>query len=253
MFGRWKHWLAETDAEGGDRKQEIELRDQSLQMAFGMINANPGLMSPIRDDFAIKIGLFLMLVETCGRVDDVRPILTELALRIKGAIRMRVAYPITSRNYHDLVEYPVDQSDYFKRNTKGSVLYPLLVTWLDTLGANEARNHLAETLGSDLAHCTQQVWLPDEHTDDLLWSGIREQGVAISGLDLLDPDAYEQVLRKACKDHLEVYEITALRIGCWPMLLAACRHYRMPVPPKLWFLHGRLGPKKISLAKLQPQ
>ena len=71
LFGLWKHWLAETDAEGEDREQEIELRDQSLQMAFGMINANPGLMSPIRDDFAIEIGLLLMLVEKCGRVDDV--------------------------------------------------------------------------------------------------------------------------------------------------------------------------------------
>lgn len=237
LFGLWKHWLAEGHPTGEERSRALEWRDQSLRMAVGMINANPGLLSPIRDDFAIEIALFMMLADTCERVGDVTGFLTGMAHRLRFSLQRRGAYPITSRNYYDLVEHPVDRSDgYFENNTKGSVLYPLLITWLDAIGADDARSQLTDVLIRDLEHCTQQVWLPDSASENQLWSGNREHGVAIPGLDLREPTAYEQVLQKACEDHPEINEMTALKIGLWPILLAACRHYRMPIPPQLWFL-----------------
>lgn len=124
-------------------------------MAIGMINANPGLMSPIRDDFAIEIGLFMMLADTYGCVGALKPFLTGVALRLRGALRGRGAYPITSRNYYDLFEHAVDRSDaYFEENTKGNVLNPLLITWLIAIGADEAPNLFAVTLGSNPVHCS---------------------------------------------------------------------------------------------------
>lgn len=239
LFGIWKHWLAERHPEGEERDKASEWRDRSLEMAVSMINANPGLLSPIRDDFAIEIALFMMLADTCERVGDVAGFLTGMAHRLRFSLQRRGAYPITSRNYHDLLEHPVDRSDgYFENNTKGSVLYPILISWLDAVGADDARNQLTDVLTRDLEHCTQQVWMPDSDSENLLWSGNREHGVSIPGLDLGEPTAYELVLQKACEDHPEINEMTALKIEFWPILLAACRHYRMPIPPQLWFLSG---------------
>ncbi len=232
LFGLWKHWLAEQKPHGEDREAAIKWRNQSMDMAIGMINANSGLMSPIRDDFAIEIALFMMLANCCGRVTDVSGFLVGMAHRLRFSIHRRGAYPITSRNYHDLIEHPVDQSDeYFESSTRGSVLYPLLIVWLDAISEDQARGLISETLDEHLGHCTQQVWLPDSDTDQLLWSGGREHGVAIPGLDL---GSYGEVLEKACEDHLAINELSAFRAGLWPMFLLACRHYRMPIPPQLW-------------------
>lgn len=236
LFGLWKHWLAEKKQPDEERNAAIQWRNQSMDMAIGIINANSGLLSPIRDDFAIEISLFMMLANACDRVKDVSAFLVGMAHRLRFSIRRRGAYPTTSQSYHDLIEHPVDRSDeYFKSNTRGSVLYPLLITWLDAMSEDQARRLMSETLREDLGHCTQQVWLPDSETDKLFWSGNREHGVSIPGLDLgSDAHAYGDVLEKACEDHPAIQELSAVRAGLWPIFLLACRHYRMPVPPQLW-------------------
>ncbi len=240
LHGIWKHLGSASQTSCKEREEVIRSRNQSLDLAIRMINSNPGLLSPIRDDFAIEIALFMLLAHVSGRVGDVSGFLIDLAHRLSFAIKRRGAFPITSQSYHDLMEHPVDRSDeYLKKNTEGSTLYPLLIAWLDVIGEVEARDQIAKVLKENLPHCTQQVWLPDADTEEVLWSGNREHGVTIPALDLSDENhAYSEVLRKACEDHSAIDDISAIRVGLWPIFLLACRHYRMPVPPQLWFYGG---------------
>lgn len=128
LHGLWKHFGSENRRPGVATDEVIRSRNQSLDVAIQMINSNPGLLSPIRDDFAIEIALFLMLASATGRVGDITGFLVGLAGRLSFSIRRRSAFPITSRSYHDLLEHPADCSDeYLKNNTEGSILYPLLV------------------------------------------------------------------------------------------------------------------------------
>ena len=251
LFGLWNHCIADILDSEEERNEAIRRRNRAIKMAVGIINANSGLFSPLSDDFAIEIALFMMLAHTCGEVDSVSGFLVGMAGRLRFSIKQRSRYPITSRSYHDLIDHPADQSDeYFKNNTRGSILYPLLIAWFDFIGESQTRNLLSETLRENLGHCTQQVWLPDEETDKLLWIGRRDHGVAIPGLDLsADPQAYTDVLNKASNDHPAIFELSAIRFGRWPMVLLACRHYRMPVPPQLWFpggAHTDAGEESVS-------
>lgn len=146
-------------------------------------------------------------------------------------------YPIISRNYHDFIEHHVDQSDEcFENNTNGSVLYSLLVWWLDQIESVNTKNLLSETLHNHLKHCTQQVWLPDSKSDELIWIGNTEHGVAIPDLNLCtELPTYREMLSKACYDYSDIEIMSVFCSGLWPIILLACRHYTMPVHPQLWF------------------
>ena len=37
-------------------------------------------------------------------------------------------------------------------------------------------------------------------------------------------------------EHPSFEDLSTTKKGLWPILLAACRHFRMPVPPQLWFV-----------------
>lgn len=248
LFGLWKHWMARNIQEVKERREILKLRDQSLNNAIGMINANPGICSPIRDDFAIEIALFMMLANACDRLVDVSGFLIDMAYRLKLSISTRGGYPLANVAYHDLIDRPIDRSEeFFKNNTKGSILYPLLVSWLDALGQEKARGAISDTIKEHMEHCTQQVWMPDKNTDRYFWSGGQDHGIAIAGLDLTtNRQAYGDVLEKACEDYPQIKDISAIKTGFWPMLLLACRHHRMPIPPQLWYWVERHSPKDQS-------
>lgn len=227
LYGLWLHFsLAETE------------RNRVLQTAIAIINSNPTLKSPIRDDFAIEIALFMILAQLCGAKADVSGYLHEMALRVRFSIRRRGPYPIPMTDYRDLVEHPVEKSDkYFKKYTQASVLYPLLVAWLDKLKLHHPRDLLASCIKSELPHSTQQIWVPDENTDEKLWTGGKDHGMTITGLPLCeDPARYSAFLDQLIKGQSAFNDLSTTKSGFWPILLMACRHYRLPVPPQLWFV-----------------
>lgn len=238
LFGIWQHWWASYQTEEENINAYADKRNRVFLTTVAMISANPTLKSPIRDDFAIEITLFLILAQTCGAISTVSGILEEMVLRIVFSINCRRAYPVTTLNYHDLAEHPRNQSDeYFQDHTRGSVLYPLLIAWLDRLGLRESRNQLASCIEKNLQHTTQQIWVPDGNTDEKLWSGGTAHGEEITGLPLCgDPVQYSTLLDKIVIDHASFNDLSTTRTEFSPIFLMACRHFRLPVPPQLWFL-----------------
>lgn len=55
-------------------------------------------------------------------------------------------------------------------------------------------------------------------------------GVAI-GEDLAA--AWEAILGET-DEHAHFQSLSAIELQHWPVVLMACRHYRIPVPPNLW-------------------
>ena len=238
LYGLWLHWQASRHTQVVTAKAFADRRDQVLRTATTMINANPTLRSPIRDDFAIEIALFMLLAQVCRSTPAVSAYLDEMTERVKFSIERRGAYPVPKTDYHDLIGHPLDRSDgYFETHTRASVLYPLLFGWLDRLGLHDTRDLLASCIQKDLPHTTQQVWMPDGNTDEKFWTGDTEHGVGITGLPLSDgPARYHAFLDKALEDHSAFDGLSTTKSGLWPIFLMACRHYRLPVPPQLWFL-----------------
>lgn len=237
LYGLWQHFLLASTDEDFKKICEAE-RNRVLQTAIAIINSNPTLRSPMRDDFAIEIALFMILAQLCGASNNVSGYLQDIAERVQFSIRRRGIYPVPMTDYHDLVEHTEDKSDkYFEKHTRASVLFPLLVALLDMLHLPETRGHLASCIKSELPHSTQQIWVPDENTDEKLWIGETDHGVAITGLPLCDdPARYSEFLDKLIRDQSAFNDLSTTKSGLWPILLMACRHYRLPVPPQFWFV-----------------
>ena len=242
LAGLLHHWQASIVVSEDDDSGLVDScraeRDRMLAMAIDMVNANSILQSPLRDDFAIEIGLFLVLAQACDSVGRIAGYVLNVAHRVAFALKRRGRYPVTMVDYHDLVGHPVDGSnEYFAQSTRGSVLYPLLVAWLDELGERDVRNHLVVCIGENLSHTTQQVWVPDALTDELLWEGKRDHGVGLWGLPLShEPAKYREFLNGLMANHGEFNALSTTRAGMWPLFLMACRHYRLPLPPHFWFV-----------------
>lgn len=238
MHGIWMdelHLSAETD---DLRDASAVRRDETLDLAITILNRNPALLSPARDDFAIEIALLMILAQRCGRVGDVAGYITGVSDRLGYTLRSRRHYPVASMDYRDLLDRDNGQDDeVLEEKTRGSILYPLLMTWLIRIGERSRSDALATVLADVLLHTTHQVWFPCEDTDALIWKGQRDHGIAVPSIPLNDgPEAIEAVLIRACEDHAAVSSIGAVRAGFLPVLLCALRHHRLPVPPQLWFV-----------------
>lgn len=85
---------------------------------------------------------------------------------------------------------------------------------------------------------TQQVWVPHEETDGVIWRQGENTGTAIP-VPALSMNAAKTSLsvevEDIAKEHSEILEFEAFQFGFFPLFLTACRHYRLPIPPHLWF------------------
>ena len=236
-FGIWHHWWARCKADPETQKAYTDKQNRAFKTAVDMITTNSTLKSPIRDDFAIEISLFLHLAQICDATDTASGYLEELVQRIVFSINRRGKYPIATVSYSDLAGHPQNQSDeYYHEHTCGSVLYPLLVAWLDRLNLHKSRSLLASCIQNKLPHTTQQVWVPDVNTENKIWRGNVDHGVAITGLPICgNPAQYSKILDQIVIDYTSFNDLSTTKTGVTPMLLMACRNFRLPVPPQLWF------------------
>jgi hypothetical protein len=232
----WMIWLARV----GDRElndgQIAGLRNH-VNSGFQMIVNNPCLYLPLMDEQAIELALFLALATQVGHAGDhIRSWLTHMVQRLRMAVIGHGRYPTALKDYTDLIEHPKARTDEYRQEvTPGSALIPLLIAWVTALNDRESIACLTELKAGPLAHCTLQLWLPDEVSEQHLYLNDAVHGVALAelpitngGQDLL------KVLAEASRSAEALRSLSALKAGYFPLILTACRHYRLPVPHPFW-------------------
>lgn len=218
--------------------------DKVLSIAIGMLNGNPVLVAPIRDDFTIELALFMRLAGVRGRLSNVADYIRSMSDRLCYGLSVRRHYPTPTTDYRDLLAHPRNSSDeYFEEHTRAGILYTFVLAWLAMIGDQERAEHLRSTLLEHAPHMTHQVWIPDGRTDEVLWGGDRDHGLSVPSLPLNDSlDAVFSLLNRVIKEHPLDERISAVRNHLTPIFLMACRHYRMPVPPHVWQGQKRSSP-----------
>ena len=195
-------------------------------------------MLPISDDQAIDVSLFLQLWARGGAVDSQRVgnWLQEMVNRLNFTIRRRSRYTTVFTDYRDLVDHPRNATDdYFREATAGSTLIPILVAWLSALGASSALGDLSTLVKARLAHCTQQLWTPGPDSEEHLYLNDRIHGRTLVGLPIEGSgQQLLAVVADAVKKDSDFENLSAIQYGLWPIVLVACRHHRLPVPPAFW-------------------
>lgn len=246
LTGLWLHWLAESKSDSTEREAD-KLKLKSLTTAgCQLIENNRALFLPIKDQHAIEIALFIMLVYAAdANTQDMPGWLDQMARELAYSVRTHGRYPCIFSEYRDLVAHPRERTDEYREEaTAGSFLLPLLASFLSAFGSKEAMNLLAGLVSSELRHCTLQVWLPDSKTDDGMFVGSNDHGLAVCDLPLTESGKeLRQSIQQECLRTTDFGNLSAIKTGFWPLVLAACRHFRMPVPPQLWLNLVVTGPE----------
>lgn len=236
LTGHWMIWLGGRGGRDLNAEQIAGLR-KHVTSGFNMIANNPSLFLPLSDEQAIELALFLSLATQVGHARaDIAGWLSEMVHRLKVAVVSHGRYPAALTDYPDLLAHPKAQTDEYRQEvTPGSVLIPLLLAFAAGFGDVKSIASLEELIAGPLAHCTLQLWLPDEESEKHFYLNDAVHGAALAdlptsagGKDLL------KILFSTCKTTDWFNSLSAIRVGCFPLILTACRHYRLPVPPQYW-------------------
>lgn len=224
---------------GKDNEFADSLRKEAnnaLDIAIGMINANPALAVPVRDDFAIELSLFMRLADVLGRLHNVVGYIRNTADHLCRGLSIRRHYPTPAIGYREVLSHPKDRSDsYFEDNTRAGIIYTFVLTWLAMTGDQDRAERLRTTLLKHAPHMTHQTWIPDDQTDEVFWAGNRDHGMCVPGLPCKDSlQDVLNLLNRVMTEHPLHERVSAVRANLSPIFLMACRHYRMPVPVHLW-------------------
>jgi hypothetical protein len=237
LTGLWVHWYSNRDPDTARRDTAQAHVAGLAAKGYQLINNNRALFLPLQDQQAIEIALFLVFVSAVnGSEADARAWLHEMVERLSFTVKTHGRYPCVFTEYRDLVAHPRAQTDeYRKEATSGSILIPLLAAFLSALSDTDALEALTSLKRKELQHCTLQVWMPDESSEAGFYLGAQGHGLALCDLPLSPTgDELLKTVHEACRDSKAFEDLSAIATGYWPVVLTACRHYRLPVPPQFW-------------------
>lgn len=239
LCGLWMQFIRQKRA-ARDEKTEVALLDRTIKKCVhgiaDMINNNPVLKTPIRDDQVIDISLAMLLLYSVGETAFLERWVSELVGAVIYGYRSGRQYPCVFRDPRDLARHPRSSDDQYKREASAaSVLYPTLAGWALILRQPEALRNLTEFLATDMEHCALQLWFPGADSEEQIYTSAAPNGVTLMDFALTaDGGAFMRVVKEESEKNKSFEELSAIRLGFWPLLMMACRHNRFPVPPNFW-------------------
>jgi hypothetical protein len=233
--GIWSYWSLQRVSE-----DETEILEQlwndvrSISVAVKqLISNNPTLLLPIKDDHAIDITIAILLLSIdINNHNYVKTWLSELVLRATFAHQIHGQYPCNLNGYSDLLKHPQRNNDaYHKEVTSGSILFPMIALWAGLLGDIKLYTKVQTIKETHLEHCNFQFWYPDEKSEEYFYTNSGAHGATLSHVCI--DRSIDEFLSQAfaeCKHSPQFKTLSAVESGLWPIILIACRHYRLPVP-----------------------
>jgi len=243
--GLWLLWQVSNDDAVPKRCLKTEAVDPSkYDEAFKLasqisqlISNNPSLLSPIADEQSIDIGVALTFL---SMMEEWHPFAVNYCYHLLENYWFTYwthgGYPTIDASYRNLVSHPRESTDTYREGqTKGSTLIPLLVAWTTSRGESDRTRQFAAFAKESLKHCTMQAWLPGDNSEELLYRGISGHGLALTNIPITaDGAAAIKMLNAEVSRDGHLMKLSAVKHGHWPILVMACRHYRLPLPPHLW-------------------
>lgn len=235
LTGVWLKWL-EDQTKGKESSEPEKAVRRYFDIGMSLIENNGALNLPLCDDQTTDISLFLLLCMWNAEAPQRLVVWIESMVSLHDfTVRANGRYPTSMREYTDLVEHPREKSkEYFEEATAGSTLIPMLAMWSKALGRVDLATQLACLTTDKLAHCTMQLWTPGKDTEQHLYTNSNVHGVAITDLPIKDGavDLVETVADGCREGTFDT--LSAIKTDVWPIVLTACRHWRLPVPPNFY-------------------
>lgn len=243
--GLWLLWQISGDDTVPQRCLKTEACDLSkfdeasklASQISHLISNNPSLLSPIADEQSIDIGVALTFL---AMMEKWQPFAVDYCGHLLENYRFTYwthgGYPTIDASYRNLISHPRESTETYREGqTKGSTLIPLLMAWATSRGETKRTREFAAFAKESLKHCTMQAWLPGGNSEEMLYRGISGHGLALTDIPVTaDGAAAIKMLSSEVSRDGHLMTLSAVKHGHWPILVMACRHYRLPLPPHLW-------------------
>lgn len=240
MTGIWLQVLGNRRTDVSEEEVahlERELKKYSDGL-IDMLSNNGVLRTPIMDSHSIEVCLICIFLAMRGRYDVIRDWTGQVLSACFFAISSNSAYPCVLTEYRELAEHPKPKSDedYFESATAGSTLFPVLVIIQKIIEPSSKFAEIEEFVEKKIPHCTLQVWVPNESSEEHIYTNSGMHGLALVGLAITEngDEMLEIVAEEIRNNEAHFDGLSAISLGCWPIVLTACRHHRLPVPPQFW-------------------
>jgi len=240
LRGLWLIWAANPFALAphpvADGKQAEAIDTLALQL-IALIRNNPALLSPITDHQAIDIGLAITFLATRTRFHSaIGQWAEKLSDNAYFAFRVHRAYPTVHASYWYLASHPAHATaEYRQEATEGSVLYPMLALWAEALGQTAIVDRLARFKSEELGHCNFQLFYIDESSEAQIYIANDRHGSVLCDVPArVGEKGTMWFVQRECEANPHYSSLSAVAFGHWPILLTACRHHRLPLPPQIW-------------------
>ncbi|MCP4335812.1 MAG: hypothetical protein GY785_24455 [Gammaproteobacteria bacterium] len=238
LNGLWIYSLLQNtpETEEGMHEKLIEAFQLHVKNIKYLIANNPTLKLPIKDDQAIDITLAMLLLLLDGSSNDTASAwMREIMNRAQFAFRFGGKYPCDINTYLDLLDHPVADENYLKENTCGSILYPMLGVFAEILDDEQLYKQIQEIQNIHLEHCNFQLWFPSAESEEHFYMNSEGHGAVLSEINVNQPlQQFANQVFGECEYSKAFYELSAQQFGFWPLILVACRLYRLPVPIHLF-------------------
>lgn len=239
----WKAWAlnraemdeaSEEDLVAG-RREVYGLAEQLKSIVLN----NQVLFLPVCDEQVTDMGLVLVALISAGDHSQfIRSWLSEMTKRLWFTAARRYRFPTSHHEYRRILGNQTEKNseETFKVATKGSSIIPVVAAWIAAFDDIEAASRLSEIARERLSHCTMQAWLIGPDSEEHLYLNTGNHGVSLTDLPITgDGRELLQILQRAAVDTLSDLDgLTAVKWGFWPIVLQACRHWRLPVPIQFW-------------------
>ena len=229
--------MSEVSTEDHKRSVQKGLR-RIAEIIMDIISNNPILNTPIKDDHAIDVNIACLFLRAVGCIQYVKDWIEQIARATRYAFLTNGPYPCVHRDYRDLVEHPRDEAGYREMATAGSILVPTLATWAAIADDPDTLGMLTEFASGPYKHSALQLWYPGDDSEEHFYRGSADHGLAATGIKVVRScGAMVASIAAECTASSAFRSLSAIRRGLWPLVLLACRHHRMPVPPHFWGLN----------------
>ena len=238
----WLGWQAERTPSGEkDFAEGLAMQKAKLiETIKALIQNNPVLFAPIKDQQVIEIAMTAYALSAFGReYGFVSHWLRKVVRRITFSFLSQGRYPTIHDDYSDLLDHPKDKTDtYQEKVTRSSVLYPTLALIASAIGDQDLYTMIENLTGEHLKHCSFQLWFPDEVSEQHLYLKDALHGGCLP--DIFQGQNQQEFLglvKQEIKEFPHFSELSAIKYGLYPLVLVVCRHHRLPVPPQ-FFMEG---------------
>lgn len=236
LYGLWLRWYAHNFAEGSDQRTALQDRSHTYAGAIrDLVTTNPILLLPVKDDQCIDVALGVLLLILDGDQESIKGWLSQIIDRAVFAYRFHKPYPCNVRAYHELLEHPQRDETYRQNATVGSILYPFISILAGVMEDQELYDAVKTFKEEQLQHCNFQYWYPNDTSEEHIYVNDDIHGANLSGIDVqATPESLLKQVFDECENMRQFWELSAVKHGFWPLVLTACRHYRLPVPLHLF-------------------